>query len=295
MARATGAGSNHKPVTVRGGRVTPLYYCFLNIAKTLLTVRSATFSARHGLSPTQSGNRIALKNEVIHFKTGGVFPAFSRQFGSPILKEEVHTLQSVLYNLPYVHRAYSLTYSNTTERFFPLTYVALMRDELSRRARLQADVPARYNSGHFIKSLPSGWEKTPSNGPDVTMRRKKGIKWLGNDVDGSLDRLANYNRSARKDLDIVYAPQNRWYLRKNVSSDDSMPHPSPVLTLAAMHTLSELCRYDPKRMKRHFDARHNFLLAEFVRQAPAQYLHAVACEISGREFLRPDSYGSESA
>lgn len=54
-----------------------------------------------------------------------------------------------------------------------------------------------------------------------------------------------------------------------------------------MHRLSEMARYDPYALGRHFDSRHNFLLNEFIVSAPIQFLDEVASELTGHEFMLP--------
>jgi hypothetical protein len=55
------------------------YYCFLNAAKALLTVKGVNFSNYHGVSGefTRASKR-ALSNEKIAFKGGGILPALSK-------------------------------------------------------------------------------------------------------------------------------------------------------------------------------------------------------------------------
>jgi len=60
-----------------------------------------------------------------------------------------------------------------------------------------------------------------------------------------------------------------------------------TITFALMHRLSELSRYDPIRLKKHFDCQHNWLISEFINLAPTQFIYAIACEITGQEFKIP--------
>jgi hypothetical protein len=59
---------------------------------------------------------------------------------------------------------------------------------------------------------------------------------------------------------------------------------------AAMHRLSELSRYDPLALAGHFNVNHNWLLTEFIRMAPGQFVYGMASEITGLEFIRPDAF-----
>jgi hypothetical protein len=59
---------------------------------------------------------------------------------------------------------------------------------------------------------------------------------------------------------------------------------------AAMHRLSELSRYDPISLAGHFNVNHNWLLAEFIKASPSQFVYGIASEITGLEFIRPDAF-----
>ena len=55
------------------------YFCFLNAAKALLTVKGVDFSDYHGVSGKFDPiSKRALSNEKIAFKGGGILPALSR-------------------------------------------------------------------------------------------------------------------------------------------------------------------------------------------------------------------------
>src|SRR4051794_22560707 len=53
----------------------------------------------------------------------------------------------------------------------------------------------------------------------------------------------------------------------------------------AMHRLSEIARYNPDAMARHFDSQHNWVLSEFINLALDQYLDELASELTGHEFM----------
>ena len=63
-----------------------------------------------------------------------------------------------------------------------------------------------------------------------------------------------------------------------------------VLIFAAMHRLSELSRYDPVAFSGHLNVNHNWLLSEFIRTAPNQFIYGMASEITGLEFIKPDAF-----
>ena len=54
-----------------------------------------------------------------------------------------------------------------------------------------------------------------------------------------------------------------------------------------MHRLSELSRYSPEQLAKHFQGRYNWLLSEFLAVAPLQFLDAISSEMTGHEFMPP--------
>jgi hypothetical protein len=66
-----------------------------------------------------------------------------------------------------------------------------------------------------------------------------------------------------------------------------IPKSQLPLIFVAMHKLSELSRYDPITLVRHLDLQHNWILTEFLQVAPAQFINHIACEITGKEFVKP--------
>jgi hypothetical protein len=54
-----------------------------------------------------------------------------------------------------------------------------------------------------------------------------------------------------------------------------------------MHKLSELSRYTPDGLSRHFECQHNWLISEFIEGAPPQFIDEVSSEMTGEEFMVP--------
>lgn len=79
-------------------------------------------------------------------------------------------------------------------------------------------------------------------------------------------------------------------LKKNITGYNSLSNGPLVLAYAAMHKLSELSRYDPITLNQHLDSRDNWLLTEFLRVSPMQFVYGMASEITGMEFLAPDAF-----
>ena len=98
--------------------------------------------------------------------------------------------------------------------------------------------------------------------------------------------MSTYNRKVRKDIHFIHGTTDLWYFKRGGVNDLINRNPLCV-TFALMHRLSELSRYDPLRLKKHFDCQHNWLLSEFINLSPKQFIYSIAGEITGKEFKIP--------
>ncbi|HEA1907890.1 TPA: hypothetical protein RVF61_003739, partial [Escherichia coli] len=51
---------------------------------------------------------------------------------------------------------------------------------------------------------------------------------------------------------------------------------------------SELCRYDPLKLRQLLNEKENWIIAEFIQQSPSQFIDAISSEITGHQFLIPN-------
>jgi len=269
------------------------YYCFLNATKALLAARTVSSSKDHGVTGETDTGRCALVNELVRFKTGGVLPALCRVLGEGCQSESTYNLKLLFWNLPFIHRAYTLTYSSASELFLPLEAHGFARKSNSMETWFWGSIQKRYVTAKTKKTLPAGFEHDGGAGSEWVFRRKKRFNWSGRNLDHSLTELIEYHRKIRSYVFPIYATKNRWYLKKSLAEADKVSHSPLPIIYACMHRLSELSRYDPQRLARHLQLQHNWLLAEFLDCAPAQFIHGIAAEITGDEFLVPESFRME--
>jgi len=268
------------------------YYCFLNATKALLFTSSALSSKEHGVAGETDTGQCALVNELVTFKTGGVLPALCRLLDEGYQEESTYNLKMLFWNLPFIHRAYTLTYSSASELFLPINTHGFTRNN-TKETWFWGTIQKRYVTAKTKETLPAGFEYDEGAVDRWVFRRKKRFKWSGHELKKSLETLTNYHRSIRKRVFPIYATKNRWYLKKSLEEADVVTHSPLPIVYACMHRLSELSRYNPRHLARHLELQHNWLLAEFLESAPAQFIHGIAAEITGDEFLVPDSFRME--
>ena len=268
----------------------PAYYCFLNATKCLLKVRGEDVSPDHGVSGSKEGPSISLDSERVNFKSGGVLAGLCRLLGEPTTKVE-YSLRQALYNLPYIHRANSLTFTSMADLYIPIRNLRFVRIPKTTEAWLCADVEERYNSRHTANKLPSTWEFDEGVTGKGTIRMKSRFKWDAKapNSKANMKRLMQYHMKARKDISYIVGVTRLWYIKRGKIGEHYVNRSPMSLTFAAMHRLSELSRYDPLTLREHLNRRHNWLVSEFIKIAPRQFIDEVASEITGCDFLAPGS------
>jgi hypothetical protein len=262
------------------------YYCFLNATKALLISKKVPFSDLHGVSGYTIPGRTALSNEKVMFKGQGILSALCTHLGEQ-LQGTTHSLHDLLYNLPYVHRAFDLTYESSTELFIPIANPSFVRSTKGHEAWFVAELVGKYATEKTTPKLPIGYERERSDSTKFLIRRKKRFTWDPGNKAASITRLINYHRVVRSNVVYINGSQRLWYLKRGGTLPGAVTASAISLAFAAMHKLSELSRYTPDRLAKHLECQHNWLLAEFIDSAPLQFIDAISSEMTGREFMTP--------
>jgi hypothetical protein len=233
-----------------------------------------------------ANSKVVLSNEGIKIKNdNGIVPSLSLYFQESE-RNLIHCLEDVLYKLAFIHRTFCLSYPNRKETFLPLKDVEYVRDtakgEVYLRARAVDDVDWKV----FRKALPAGFVTNGDGSPGVISTQS--INWASSNrpTKSELDDLQSLNQSLRTQLQYINEPQTLWYLK--VDSNRGIARQPITLTLAAMHRLSEICRYRPSELDSFLNGQKNWLLSEFVTMAPNQFLDEVACEMTGHRIMIPN-------
>lgn len=265
------------------------YYCFLNATKALLLIRKIHFSDHHGVSGYRKKSRFSLINEMIILQSGGVFPALCRCFGDSIPGDSKveYCLKDLLRNLVYIHRTYCLTYTSesTKELFIPLDEIYFVKKKNSREFWVCAKIDKKYATKYTVKKIEDDFEADINFEDNGIVRYKRRSTWNGNKT-VKTKKFIDYHKKIRKNVQYIAGTSSRWYLkRKNIK--ESIQLSSLAITFASMHRLSELSRYEPITLSKHLNSQHNWLISEFIKSAPYQFIHEIASEITGEEFLVP--------
>ncbi|AUQ59388.1 hypothetical protein PhaeoP30_02496 [Phaeobacter inhibens] len=268
-----------------------IYYSFLNASKALLTYKKATFSQHHGVAGVRPENaRAALSTEIVHLKGGGILPELCRYLGESVGNSE-HSLSDILWNIPFIHRAYCLTYHSKGELFIPLEEVRYVKSSTAEECWLEAQIVPRFSDKRKLLSIPSSFEYFERDG-NTFVRRKKRFRWFGGRSNATKrkeahQRLVRYHSTLRRIVVNINGNRDLWYLKRASDQNSAAERHTLVLMFAAMHRLSELSRYDPNGLDRHLSGKANWLISEFVHGAMDQFIDQIATEITGCQFWQP--------
>lgn len=263
------------------------YYCFLNATKAFLLTRGQQFGDQHGVSGYALVGPSALSNEKVKFKNGGILPALCQLLGEQV-NQDIYSLKDILYNLPYIHRAYNLTIPSDPELFIPLSNPKIVKSDRTHEAWLSAKLSGKYASQHTINKLPNGFERDMGYSNEFVIRCVRRFDWRPRDKSASLARYKNYHHRLRQEILYINSSSTRWYLKRGNMDNRLIARSALPLAFAAMHRLSELSRYSPDKLAKHFECQHNWLLSEFISAAPNQFIDSISSEITGHEFALPE-------
>lgn len=281
--------NNSKPLTT--------YYCFLNASKALLEIKNIPYDFSHGVSGRSENGHNNIKNEFVRLKTKGVLSGLCSYFEEAVIPKsedephEEYSLKDVFYNLAYIHRSYNVTYPNQTELFIPILNPKIVRDKTKNKAWMQFELEPEHSNRTTLTRLESlnfELEVIAENDENYTIRHKRRFKWdvaWNNPDAANLNRLNNYLKARRKELQYIYSANELWYVKRNDLTSDSIINRNPlVLSYAAMHRLSELARYQPNVLRSHLEKDASWLLNEFIEKSIVQFIDQVSSEITGNKF-----------
>jgi hypothetical protein len=256
----------------------------VNATKSLLLVKKLQFVEHHGVSGETIGDRSSITNERVILRNAGILPTLCGYLGDTVNGEQ-YSLRDLLYNLAYIHRAFSLSLPSCPELFIPIKCPLIVRSNKNNEAWFCAQLDGRYASAHVLNKL-TGYERDESITDRYIIRKKRRFTWQPRDK-GRIATFAEYHCKLRKDLQYIYSPQRLWYLKRKTPIAGMIARSPLVIAFAAMHKLSELARYSPDMLGRHFEGRYNWLLSEFISVAPNQFIDAISSEMTGYDFMPP--------
>jgi hypothetical protein len=267
-----------------------LYYSFMNATKALLSAKGIAFNPVHGVkewAPTTGGKKRAFSVGVT-IKNHGILPALTTYYAEKETRVQ-HTLKDILYNLPYIHRTYCLTYTSQVEIFIPVVEPLFVVEDGTTNVFFSAQLSAHYTRQNFLNRLPPSFTLDPNGAVGAILSSAPvALSSVNKPTDADIQQLVGFAKSLRDDLYYINGTQTLWYIKAATNSQSRLLRQSTTLTLAAMHRLSEVCRYAPMQLAKYLEGQKNWLLSEFIRMSGTQFLDEIASEITGKIFLIPN-------
>lgn len=269
------------------------YYSFMNAAKAMLSAKGISFSPMHGVrSHNMNGasSKISIVNEGVRILNKGILPALSGYFGE-LEASTTHSLQDILFNLPHVHRTYCLTYPNQTEMFIPIVNPSFRHDSTSNQVRLHAQISKNFQSSQVIKRIAPKFISDPSadsSSYEIISAASRSFTRPQKPTSADLLELESLQEELRSDLFYINGSETLWYIRSSVAEPKTLARMPLTMTLAAMHRLSELCRYKPMEFASFLGGQKNWLISEFIQLSSEQFIDEIASEMTGHRIMVPN-------
>lgn len=257
------------------------YYTILNATKTLLIVKNILFIDQHGVSGEKINKKSSLVNESVIFKTNGILGSFATYLGETNNNNK-YTLKNLLYNLVYIHRPYCLTFTSQQELFLPVENVGFKWNTDNNEAWIGFELQDKNINVKDIAALGSTWRQDQRSKFKNYIRQHQRFRYTPD-----LAAFETYHRKFRKRFHYIYSPQKLWYIKKDIVNSFTINRNSMTITFGAMHRLSELERYAPDVLSKHFESNHNWLITEFLNISVPQFIDEISCEITGQNFQIP--------
>lgn len=269
-----------------------LYYTFMNATKALLSAKGVVFDEHHGVRAHNMrgpSSKIALSNEGVRIMQRGIAPALSQYLGE-LEASQHHSLEEIFFNLPCIHRTFCLSYANQRDLFVPLTDCEIKFDASTGAAYFSALLSKDFTGAAHMRRLPPSLIADPTVNDARTIRSVATAIVTGRDASSAADKtaVAGLLRGLRPDINYLAGAQTLWYAKCVIPGPSRLKRSPLTLTLLAMHRLSEICRYRPIELASFLNGQKNWLLTEFVRMSPAQFLDELVAELTGQQFMFPN-------
>lgn len=284
------------------------YYCMLNAAKSYLAYKSTTADdfveefSLHGISEDTTDTGLDLNSIMVKHKQKGVFPLFARTLDADFTTiwpdgQKSYSLRSLLYNLAFVHRAYSMTYTSRSRKVDEL-FLPLYADDMPKyyqgndgKAYLCVDLEKEYFAAN-AQTIPS--QILSSINQDLRLYNNQGFRLVSTDgarynSSSISSELRTNNGRYRRLFSYIRGSKRLWYLKRselqNAQGSEVINLSDLTINMAAMHRVSEIARYKPEQLNRLMKSKENWLLHEYIAQSLDQFIDELAAEITKQDIM----------
>src|SRR5262249_44058964 len=149
----------------------------------------------------------------IEIKANGVLPALSKYLGETEARNQ-HTIKDILFNLVYIHRTYSLTYTSQGEIFIPIVAPKFVFEEGTKNVFFSARLSTHNPPSKVAKRLPPSIKLDPSASDGTLLSTASvAVSSVKKPKDADLTAIAGLAKALREDLYYINGAQTLWYVK----------------------------------------------------------------------------------
>ncbi|QPQ35534.1 YaaC family protein [Lysinibacillus sp. JNUCC-52] len=228
-------------------------------------------------------------NELYIQSNNGVFANLGNFFNNNIKSKEIFSLDDLISNLVFVHRAYSICKGINIDGqlFIPLESQCFGTHPEENKFLYYFKIDTKYKL------------QTLGNIIDLTTYvSEQGNHYMiksDQSYSNNFNDIKSFILDIRQKHQYIAGVKPRWYLMKATDCDNikNLELNPLVILLGIFHRLSEFSRYNPLKLKNLLDSKKNetsWLLRELIENAAYQFLDLISSEITHKEFHLPRTY-----
>ncbi len=273
------------------------YYSFLNLAKTTLLIQRVNIppAPHHGLSDPRENvrARLQLEGQRLRFVKAAhdrsqLFPEFVQVLGGEIKRAHEVKVISLLRQIPAIHRTFC-TITGETPSFMPVKQFEVRRSGSKVFARMILDrTDMDVTKTLKVLRLRDGFKNlfTEVRSPSKNLHELWFETW---DVPGASQPRRPIRKLTRGIQAVgvwsILTGQGYRYYLSTVMPRERFPPLASVY--AVMFYLGSITRYKPYDFDRIVSHKFSWLISEFLRTQPIQFLYCLAGHIAGVDVVRP--------
>lgn len=270
------------------------YYSFLNIAKIVININypcGKTIEYYHGIE-TKVNETTTLENAEVSFKQytglGGskisVAKEFLQMMGDSIRVPQVTKVKDLLASCVGVHRTYSETF-NQKETFYRLENIQSIK-RTAKTITYESNVKGIDDvvMASLISSRNYNISKKEEDGKKLYVFKEE---YNMADYNVALIRWRTLANQIRQKGIWSYTDGNQFRL---YISKDAVSLSSPSIIYCLMFFLGSVTRYHPYFFESILNAKEQWLVSEFLRTQPMQFMYMVTSQMVGNYIYKSRTY-----
>jgi hypothetical protein len=278
-----------------GSRPLLYYYSFLNLAKVLLLVQKLPLSIapQHGVRDPRANikRRLQFSGQKVRFELAStqhdqLFPEFVSALGGQPRRRELSVV-SLLRQIPGMHRTFCRV-TNERPSFLPVRKFSVLSAENQVFARMlldriDADVQETLDTVRSRRAFQRVFQQVQAERSLELCFETAGVPAATKRRNRALRQLAERIRSVGV-WSILTRDGYRFYLGTHRPSE-MLPPLGAVY--AVMFYLGSITRYKPYDFDKIVSRQFAWLISEFLRTQPNQFVYCLASHIAGVDVVPP--------